>query len=249
MIEVENFPEREDSKENRREMLNAGDFSINVRDLHFAYECDEVLSGADTTINKGDFAVISGASGIGKSTLFKIILGLLTPNSGEVTLDANGQTLSVGTALRGAISYVPQGNLIFSGTVRDNIAFAKSDASEEEIQRAAHLSCADDFIKDLPEKAETIIGERGFGLSEGQIQRLAIARAILYDAPIMLLDEATSALDEETERKVLENLKALNKTIILISHKKAALEICTRNITIKDGKFEEKSAGQYQELT
>ena len=249
MIEVENFPEREDSKENRREMLNAGDFSINVRDLHFAYERDEVLSGADTTINKGDFAVISGASGIGKSTLFKIILGLLTPNSGEVTLDANGQTLSVGTALRGAISYVPQGNLIFSGTVRDNIAFAKSDALEEEIQRAAHLSCADDFIKDLPEKAQTIIGERGFGLSEGQIQRLAIARAILYDAPIMLLDEATSALDEETERKVLENLKALNKTIILISHKKAALEICTRNITIKDGKFEEKSAGQYQELT
>lgn len=249
MIEIENFPEREDSQENRREMLDANDFSINVSDLHFAYERDEVFSGADTTINKGDFAVISGASGIGKSTLFKIILGLLNANSGEITLDADGEKLSVGTALRGAVSYVPQGNLIFSGTVRDNIAFAKSNATEEEIERAARLSCADEFIKDLPEKTETVIGERGFGLSEGQVQRLAIARAILYDAPIMLLDEATSALDEETERKVLENLKALGKTIILISHKKAALELCSRNITIKDGKFEEKQAGKYHELT
>ena len=243
MIEIENYPEREESEENCRETLELGDFSINVRDLHFAYERDEVLSGAETTINKGDFAVISGASGIGKSTLFKIILGLLNPNSGEITVDANEKALPVGTALRGAVSYVPQGNLIFSGTVRDNIVFAKSDATDEEVARAAALSCADEFIKDLPDKTETVIGERGFGLSEGQVQRLAIARAILYDAPIMLLDEATSALDEETERKVLENLKALGKTIILISHKKAALELCTRNITIKDGKFEERAVG------
>ena len=249
MIEIENFPEREETQENHREALDAKDFSINVRDLHFAYERDEVFSGADTSINKGDFAVISGASGIGKSTLFKLMLGLLTAESGEITLDAEGNTLPVGTALRGAVSYVPQGNLIFSGTVKDNIAFAKPDATDEEIQRAAALSCADEFINELPEKAETIIGERGFGLSEGQIQRLAIARAILYDAPVMLLDEATSALDEETERKVLGNLKALGKTVILISHKKAALEICSRNITIKDGKFEEKTAGQYHELT
>ena len=243
MIEIENFTEREDSQINRREMLEKDDFSINVSDLHFAYERDEVFSGASTKINKGDFAVISGASGIGKSTLFKIMLGLLNANSGEITLNSNDEKLPVGTAIRGAVSYVPQGNLIFSGTVRENIAFAKPNATEEEIALASRLSCADEFIKDLPDKTDTVIGERGFGLSEGQVQRLAIARAILYDAPIMLLDEATSALDEETEYKVLENLKALGKTIILISHKKAALELCSRNITIKDGKFEERAVG------
>ncbi len=249
MIEIENFPERDDAKNNRREMLEKEDFSIKTSNLHFAYERDEVFNGADTTINKGDFVVISGASGIGKSTLFKLMLGLAKPASGEITLEQNGEALSIGSATRGSVSYVPQGNLIFSGSVRENIAFARPDATDAEISRAAELSCAAEFINGLPDGLETTIGERGFGLSEGQIQRLAIARAILYDAPIMLLDEATSALDEKTERKVLENLKALGKTIILISHKKAALEICSRNITVKDGKFEERVAGLYHDPT
>ena len=249
MIEIESFPEREDTKENYRDLLEKKDFSISVNDIHFAYERDEVFSGATTTINKGDFVVISGASGIGKSTLFKLMLGLLNADSGDISLNVDDQKLSIATALRGAVGYVPQGNLIFSGSVRENIAFAKLNATDEEIRQAQALSCADEFIDALPEKAETVIGERGFGLSEGQIQRLAIARAILYDAPVILLDEATSALDEKTEYKVLENLKNLGKTVILISHKKAALEICTRNITVKDGKFEEKPAGVFQDLT
>ncbi len=248
MIEIENFPERAEAKENYRELLTKKDFAISVNDLHFAYERDEVFSGATTSINKGDFMVISGASGIGKSTLFKLMLGLVKEKSGEITLDIDGEKLPIATALRGAVGYVPQGNLIFSGTVRENIAFAKPDAADEEIRRASSLSMCDEFIDALPEKAETVIGERGFGLSEGQIQRLSIARAILYDAPVILLDEATSALDEVTEKKVLENLKNLGKTVVLISHKRAALEICTRNVTVKDGKFEEKPAGVFQEL-
>lgn len=243
MIEIENFPEREKTTENYKELLEKTTFSLSINDIHFAYEREEVFKGATTTINKGDFVVISGASGIGKSTLFKLMLGLAKTSSGEITLDLEDKTIPVATALRGAVGYVPQGNLIFSGTVRENIAFAKPDATDMEITRAAHLSCADEFIEQLPDKAETIIGERGFGLSEGQIQRLAIARAILYDAPVILLDEATSALDEETEKKVLKNLKDLGKTVVLISHKKAALEICTRNITVTDGRFEEKTAG------
>lgn len=243
MIEIENFPEREKTTENYRELLEKTTFSLSINDIHFAYEREEVFKGATTTINKGDFVVISGASGIGKSTLFKLMLGLAKTSSGEITLDLEDKTIPVATALRGAVGYVPQGNLIFSGTVRENIAFAKPDATDIEITRAAALSCANEFIEQLPDKAETIIGERGFGLSEGQIQRLAIARAILYDAPVILLDEATSALDEITEKKVLRNLKDLGKTVVLISHKKAALEICTRNITVTDGRFEEKTAG------
>ena len=243
MIEIENYPEREETSENYRELLAKTSFAFSVEDIHFSYERDEVFKGASTTINKGDFVVISGASGIGKSTLFKLMLGLAKPSSGDITVSVENQKLPVATALRGAVGYVPQGNLIFSGTVRENIAFAKPNATDEEITLAATLSCADEFIEQLPDKTETIIGERGFGLSEGQIQRLAIARAILYDAPVILLDEATSALDETTERKVLENLKNLGKTVVLISHKKAALEICTRNITVTDGVFEEKPAG------
>lgn len=243
MIEIENFPEREEAKENYRELLTKKDFSISVNDLHFTYERDEVFSGATTSINKGDFVVISGASGIGKSTLFKLMLGLVKEKSGEITIDIDGEKFPIATALRGAVSYVPQGNLIFSGTVRENIAFAKPDATDEEIRIASSLSMCDEFVDALPDKAETVIGERGFGLSEGQIQRLAIARAMLYDAPIILLDEATSALDEVTERKVLENLKNLGKTVVLISHKRAALELCSRNITVIDGKFEERAIG------
>ena len=249
MIEIENFPEREEAKQNYRELLTKKDFSISVNDLHFAYERDEVFSGATTSINKGDFVVISGASGIGKSTLFKLMLGLVKEKSGEITLDIDGDKLPVSTALRGAVGYVPQGNLIFSGTVRENIAFAKPDATEEEIRMASSLSMCDEFVDSLPEKSETVIGERGFGLSEGQIQRLAIARAMLYDAPVILLDEATSALDEATERKVLENLKNLGKTVVLISHKRAALELCSRNITVTNGKFEEKPAGVFEDVT
>jgi ATP-binding cassette subfamily B protein len=136
---------------------------------------------------------------------------------------------------------VPQGNMLFSGTLKDNVTFIRSDASEQEIDRALEISLAKQFIDQLPEGLNTVVGENGVGLSEGQIQRIAIARAVLTRSPILLLDEATSALDEQTEKMVLDNLKTIEGiTLIIVTHKKAALEICNRNIQIKKKKIYEK---------
>ena len=139
---------------------------------------------------------------------------------------------------RKLFSYVPQGNFLLSGTIRDNLTFINPDVTEDEIKQAIENSCSDSFLYDLPEGLDTVIGERGIGLSEGQLQRLAIARSILSESPIMLLDEATSALDEATELRFLQNLKNMkNKTCIIVSHKTAALEICNKHIQIIDGKI------------
>ena len=132
-------------------------------------------------------------------------------------------------------SYVPQGNFLLSGTLRENIAFVAPDATEEDIMRAAKIACADDFIAELPKGLDSVIAERGAGLSEGQVQRIAIARAILTGAPILLLDESTSALDEDTEARLLRNLREMQDvTCMIISHKKAAEQICDRIVTIAD---------------
>ncbi|MBQ3903446.1 MAG: ATP-binding cassette domain-containing protein, partial [Eubacterium sp.] len=139
---------------------------------------------------------------------------------------------------RRLFSYVPQGNFLLSGTIKENLTFINSEATDEEIAEAIRISCADEFISTLPDGLETVIGERGIGLSEGQLQRLAIARSLLSKSPVILLDEATSALDEATEKRFLTNLKELNnKTCIIVSHKKAALEICNKHIQIIDSKI------------
>ena len=128
--------------------------------------------------------------------------------------------------------------MLLSGTIRDNLTFINSGATDEEIEKAIKISCAKQFIDELPLGLETVIGEKGMGLSEGQIQRLAIARSLLSKSPVLLLDEATSALDEETEKQFLMNLKQLeNKTCIIVSHKKAALEICNKYVQIVDSKI------------
>ena len=125
---------------------------------------------------------------------------------------------------------------MMSGTIRENLLFVRGDATEEELQQALRISCAADFVKALPDGLETCMNEKGGGLSEGQVQRLAIARAILSKAPILLLDEVTSALDEETEASLLKNLKALSDiTCIIISHKKAAVDLCDKTLTIREG--------------
>lgn len=133
------------------------------------------------------------------------------------------------------VSYVPQGNYLFSGTIRENILMINPNASDEEVSQALKLSEIEDFIENLPDGLDTVIGEKGLGISEGQAQRLAIARALISNAPIILLDEATSALDKNTEEKVLDNIKKLNKkTCIIITHKAAALEVCNREFIIND---------------
>jgi ATP-binding cassette subfamily B protein len=197
---------------------------IQITNLSFSYKNETIFKNADFTMQQGEFIAISGISGIGKSTLLKLIMGILMPQAGEI-------------AVNNSFAYVPQGNMILSGTIKENIAFY-NDIEEERIIESVKIAEIFDFIEMLPNKFDTILGEKGLGLSEGQIQRIAIARAIYYDAPLLLLDEATSALDEETEKAVLLNIKNLkNKSCIVISHKKSAFEICDRQISIIDNKI------------
>ena len=212
--------------------------SINFNDISFAYDRDIILDNTSLKINKGDFIAIMGISGIGKSTLLKLLLGVFKVQSGNIELECFDEKIDVDNKTRKMFSYVPQGNFILSGTIRDNLTFINDCASDEEIQEAIRISCSDSFINELPDGIETVIGERGVGLSEGQLQRLAIARSLLSKAPVILLDEATSALDEETEKRFLTNLKMLdNKTCVIVSHKKAALEICNKHVQIIDSKI------------
>lgn len=211
---------------------------IRFENVCFGYGRATVIENADFAIKKNEFSVISGISGIGKSTLFKLLVGVVPPDSGRIYIKCGDREYGIDKYMRGLFAYVPQGNMLFSGTIRDNIRFVNSSASEAEIMRAAEISCADKFINELPDGLDTVLLENGHGLSEGQIQRLAIARAVLTDAPILLLDEATSALDEKTEKQVLSNIRELkNKTCIVISHKAAAFEICDTELRIADKKI------------
>jgi len=237
MEEVENEPE---IKSINRQKTYANLKGIVVDGVDFTYDRDSVFKDASTYINKGDFVAITGASGVGKSTLIKLLLGVYSLDKGSVYLDTEDGKIMLDNSTRTMFSYVPQGNMIFSGTLKDNITFINSDASDEEIARAINLSECNEFIEKLPQGLETVVGENGVGLSEGQVQRIAIARAILTKAPILLLDEATSALDEKTEKRVLDNLKGIEgATVIIISHKKAALSICNKNIHVKDKKLKD----------
>lgn len=237
LMEIEALPDDAPVNTPAQTMKSLADFSgIRFTDVSFAYGKTPVFDHADFTIPKNAFTVISGVSGVGKSTLFKLLLGVLAPQTGKVEICMGETACAADKTTRPLFAYVPQGNLLFSGTIRDNICFIREDATQAQIAEAARISCADRFIEELPAGLDTVLGEGGRGLSEGQIQRLALARAVLTDAPVLLLDEATSALDEATERQVLENLRALpDKTCILISHKKAAFSVCDLEIEITNG--------------
>lgn len=207
--------------------------------ITFSYGREDVLKNTSLELNKGDFVLLAGISGIGKSTLTKLLLNVITPDNGEIYLSlANGGKVYIDKNVRSMFSYVPQGNFLLSGTIRDNIAFTANSPDDEKIIKAAKIACAYDFIEKLPQKLDTVVGENGKGLSEGQIQRIAIASAVYCDSPIIIFDEATSALDADTEVQLLKNLKTLkNKTCILISHKMAAKEICNKEIVIDNKKI------------
>lgn len=214
---------------------------IRFDDITFSFDRDKVLEATSLTVKKGAFVAIEGISGIGKSTLLKLLLSVYQPQNGEIVIRTDSKDYPVDRSTRKLFSYVPQGNFLLSGTLRENVAFVAPNATDEEILEAARIACADEFIAELPEGLDTVIAERGGGLSEGQVQRIAIARAILSGAPILLLDEATSALDEATEERLLKNLRELeNITCIIISHKKAAEQICDKIVTISDKKIKEK---------
>ena len=210
--------------------------SIRFNNIKFNYGRETVIEHGDAMLNKGDFVAIRGISGIGKSTLMKMLLGVFKPQQGTIDICLeNGKTIQASPDTRCMFSYVPQGNYLFSGTIRENILMINPNASDEEVSQALKLSEIEDFIEKLPDGLDTVIGEKGLGISEGQAQRLAIARALISNAPIILLDEATSALDKNTEEKVLDNIKKLNKkTCIIITHKAAALEVCNREFIIND---------------
>lgn len=209
--------------------------AIGARELCFGYEEDEVLHDVTFSLPKGVFATITGPSGIGKSTLLKLLLGVFRPNSGSLYVQRGGEQIPVSRNTRGLFAYVPQGNFLFSGTLRDNLLISNPEAGEEDIQRAIHISAMDQFLPQLPNGLESEIGENGHGLSEGQVQRLAIARAILSGAPVLLLDEATSALDAETEKLVLRRIAALpNRTCIAVTHRPAALELADWKLEVAD---------------
>ncbi|MBE7089764.1 MAG: ABC transporter ATP-binding protein [Clostridiales bacterium] len=213
-------------------------YSINFENVAFGYDGENVISDMNVCIRKGEFIAITGASGIGKSTMIKLLLGVYPIDSGSLSLQLkSGEKQSIGKESRSLFSFVPQGNMLLSGSIRDNLTFFVGKRTDEQIEQALKISQADGFISELKDGIDTIVGEKGLGLSEGQIQRLAIARAILSDAPIMLLDEATSALDEQVEASLLTELKKLNdKTVIIITHKKQALNVCDGQITFENGK-------------
>lgn len=214
--------------------------SIEFKNVTFAYDETPVIKNASFSIKKGDFCVIGGESGAGKSTAIKLILGIITPSSGEIyALTNDGEKIPINILTRGLFAYVPQGNLILSGTIRENLTFGKKNATDEDIIKAAKTAQIWEYISSLEDGLDTELGEKGLGLSEGQVQRIAIARALLYGAPILLLDESTSALDSKTEQALLTELQKMkDKTLITISHKKAAFDICNRVIDYKTLKGE-----------
>ena len=206
---------------------------ISIKNLAFAYEEEIILKNCTFDIPKNEITAITGESGSGKSTLFKVILGLYEPTGGSITFNDD---ININASTRGMFSYVPQGNMILSGTIKDNITLYDDSISEERIIKATKAAVIYDFIKTLPDGFETVLSERGAGLSEGQVQRLSIARALLFDAPILLLDESTSALDEQTETQLLSNIKHMtDKTVLFITHRNTSISVCDHIIHV-DGK-------------
>lgn len=232
LASAERLMQLEQTAEDQPDQTVELDSGIRISNVTFNYGREKVLEGADCHIAKGDFTLISGATGQGKSSLFMLLLGLYD-FEGKITLDS-GKPISAAT--RRLFAYVPQGNMLFSGTVAENVCFA-GEFDKEKLALALKVSCAEEFVCRLPEGINTQIGEEGTALSEGQAQRLAVARAVYYGAPVLLLDEATSALDDDTEKQMLGGLKQLGKTVVMISHKSAARELCSSEYNLEKGKL------------
>ena len=207
-------------------------FEVRMRDVDFSYvEGTRVITKSSFQACPGEIVALVGPSGEGKTTMIRLILGLIRPEAGQAVIRGlDGSEVEMNVETRHLFAYVPQGNTILSGTIAENMRMVKEDATDEEIIEALKVSCAWDFVGKMPETINSNIGERGRGFSEGQAQRIAIARAVLRDAPILLLDEATSALDVTTERQVLRNIisQRPNKTCIVTTHRPSVLNMCHR---------------------
>lgn len=215
---------------------------VRLSGVTFAYDCGEdVLRGCDFALRAGEFVGVTGPSGAGKSTLTRVLLGAYRPQQGAAfARDASGAQVPLWRA-HGLFAYVPQGNRLMAGTVRDVVAFADQGRPDDaRVEAACRAACAWDFVNKLPQGLDTVLGQRGAGLSEGQMQRLSVARAVYSGAPVLLLDEATSALDAATEQAMLENLRALpGRAAVLVTHRAATLAACDRVVHVAGGVCEE----------
>ena len=228
--------------------LKNADFTYfpNVEDIKALTKDDQptVLKNISVEISKGEYVAFTGHSGCGKSTVLKLLMSIYKLDAGERFItDNSGNTEKLSAKWHRLFAYVPQGNQLVSGTIREVVSFADRSQSgdNDKINRVLKIACADEFVNELDNGADTLLGERGTGLSEGQMQRIAIARALFSDSPVLLLDEATSALDENTEKQLLNNLRSMtDKTVVIVTHRPAAFDICDRVLEFTEKGIEEK---------
>lgn len=211
---------------------------VRMEEVDFAYEEEKwVYRNADFQANPGEIVALIGPSGQGKTTTLNLLLGLYHPQHGQVRVgNPSGDSLRASSSTRCLFSYIPQGNTLFSGTIAENMRMVKPEATDEEIRAALQAACAWEFVEKLEEGMNTQVRERGTRFSEGQKQRLSIARALLADAPVMILDEATSALDVATERRVLRQIikKEPCRTVIVAAHRPSVFSMCSRVYKVQD---------------
>ena len=212
--------------------------SIRFEDVSFAYDADRpVLQKESFSVHKGEFVALIGSSGIGKSTIMKLLLSVYQPQEGKIEIETNQEKLSLSQLPAGMFAYVPQGNYLMSGPIWEVVGFAEKSENidRHRVEEACKAACAHEFICELPKGYDTVLGERGDGLSEGQMQRLAVARAVYSGCPVLLLDEATSALDADTERRMITSLKQMSEyTVFLVTHRKEVWELCDRVLERKE---------------
>jgi len=216
----------EDIKEKK---VLTGNVTLRIENITFAYSKDvkPVLTDFSMVVEPGTMVAVMGETGVGKTTLLRLLLALVKPDSGKITIENEMESVAISERTRSNFVYVPQGNSLFSGTIRENLLLGDLNADDNELRRVLKIASAE-FVFDLPEGLDTILGENGSGLSEGQAQRVAIARSLLRPGKVLLLDEATSALDSETEQTFLRNLKSEigNRTILFITHQSQVASFC-----------------------
>ena len=226
--------------------------TVELNDVMFNYDENKVVfENASIVANPGEIVALVGPSGEGKTTMVRLLLALINIKKGKaVVRDVNGVECNISADSRKFFAYVPQGNTMFSGTVADNMRMVKEDATDEDIISALKTACAYDFIKQLPEGINSMVGEKGIGFSEGQAQRLSIARALLRRSPILILDEATSALDVYTERLVLKNIMEMGyaRTCIVTTHRPSVLNLCDRVYKIDKSNVSEINHEEVEKL-
>ena len=238
----DSMEDQEEAEEIRRKGREEGVY-VHMDSVDFAYEEEKwIYREADFRAEPGEIVALIGPSGQGKTTTLNLILGLYHPQKGQITVgNPGGDELKASSSTRCMFSYIPQGNTMFSGTIADNMRMVKPDASDGEIRAALDAACAWEFVEKLENGMDTEVRERGTRFSEGQKQRLSIARALLADAPVMILDEATSALDVATERRVLRRIikKEPHRTVIVAAHRPSVFSMCSRVYKVGDGRIEE----------